>query len=163
MANIVTIQAKDLKKMQGRLTKAQRAVVEIATEEMENYGKELTDALKDEVPVRTGELQRSIRYEVLNQGRRDVVLRVDMGNTKRPDVVIKSLNYGSLPHVIRPKRGKFLRFQWKGKMVFARKVNHPGTTRDPFIYRAEKKADSARRRMIARIGSLLVSKIEDGK
>jgi hypothetical protein len=163
MANIVTIQAKDLKKIQGKLTKAQRAVVEIATQEMEAYGKELADALKEEVPVRTGALRDSIRYEVLNQGRRDVVLRVDMGNKKRPDVVVKSMNFGSLPHVIRPKRRKFLRFQWKGKTVFAKSVNHPGTTRDPFIYRAELKARSAYRRMIARIGSLLVSKIEDGK
>jgi hypothetical protein len=161
--NLVTISSKDLEKIRGRLTKAQRAVIEIAEQEMEAYGEELSKALKQEVPVRTGELKRSVRYEVKNKGTKNVELTVDIGNDKRPEVIVKSLLFGSLPHVIRPKRAKVLRFKRGGKYVFARRVNHPGTTRDNFLYRAELKANTARRRMIARIGSLLVSKIEDGK
>ncbi len=36
------------------------------------------------------------------------------------------IEHGSKPHVIRPRRAKALRFVVKGKVVFARKVNHPG-------------------------------------
>ncbi len=35
--------------------------------------------------------------------------------------------YGSKPHVIRPRNGKFLRFSGRNGVVFARFVNHPGT------------------------------------
>jgi hypothetical protein len=164
MANLVTISSKDLQNLKGRLTKAQRAVIDIAEKEMENYGEELKKALEKEVPVRTGELKRSIDYEVQNKGTKNVELTVSIGNAKRPDVIVKSLLFGSMPHIIRPRKAKVLRFRGRGGgVVFARKVNHPGTTRDNFLYRAEKKADSARRRMISRIGALLVGKIEGGK
>lgn len=35
--------------------------------------------------------------------------------------------YGSKPHVIRPRSRKFLRFSGRNGVVFARFVNHPGT------------------------------------
>jgi len=47
-----------------------------------------------------------------------------------------ALEYGSRPHVIRPRRAIFLRFMVKGKAVFARKVNHPGNKPYKFLYRA---------------------------
>lgn len=37
---------------------------------------------------------------------------------------------GTRPHVIRPRRKKVLRFVVDGRVVFARRVNHPGTTGD---------------------------------
>ena len=33
---------------------------------------------------------------------------------------------GTKPHVIRPRRAKALRFRYRGRIVYARKVNHPG-------------------------------------
>ena len=39
------------------------------------------------------------------------------------------IEYGTRPHVIKPKRRSHLVFYWRkvGKVVFAKKVNHPGT------------------------------------
>jgi hypothetical protein len=37
------------------------------------------------------------------------------------------------PHFIRPKRAKALRFRVNGRVVFARKVLHPGTPAMPFM------------------------------
>lgn len=34
---------------------------------------------------------------------------------------------GTRPHTIRPRHKKVLRFKYKGRLVYARQVNHPGT------------------------------------
>lgn len=48
------------------------------------------------------------------------------------------VHQGTKPHEIRPKRKKSLRWVPGGgnSFVFARKVNHPGTRQDPFLYDA---------------------------
>lgn len=44
---------------------------------------------------------------------------------------------GSRPHQIFPRRrGGLLRFEIDGRVVYARKVNHPGFRGDPFLTRA---------------------------
>jgi hypothetical protein len=44
---------------------------------------------------------------------------------------------GTRPHVILPRHAKMLVFKGRsGKMVYATKVNHPGTMANPFLVRA---------------------------
>lgn len=43
---------------------------------------------------------------------------------------------GTPPHVIRPRTRKALRFMAGGRVVFASKVNHPGTVGTKFLTRA---------------------------
>lgn len=43
---------------------------------------------------------------------------------------------GTGPHVIRPSRRQYLRFISGGRVVFARKVNHPGSRGTHFLTRA---------------------------
>lgn len=38
----------------------------------------------------------------------------------------KFTDAGTEPHVIRPRRAKALRFRYRGRIVYAQKVNHPG-------------------------------------
>lgn len=38
----------------------------------------------------------------------------------------KFLEYGTRPHEIVPKRARFLRFEVDGRIVYAKRVNHPG-------------------------------------
>jgi hypothetical protein len=42
---------------------------------------------------------------------------------------------GTRPHIIRPRKGKYLKFTVAGRVVFARSVRHPGTRPNPFLTR----------------------------
>ncbi len=44
--------------------------------------------------------------------------------------------FGTEPHIIRPRRRKALRFSVGGQIVFARKVQHPGTASNNFLVKA---------------------------
>jgi hypothetical protein len=43
------------------------------------------------------------------------------------------VEYGTGPHIIRPRKGKYLRFVVNGKVVFAKIVRHPGTAAQPYL------------------------------
>ena len=48
------------------------------------------------------------------------------------------IEFGSRPHIITPKNAKVLAFKIGGKLVFAKKVNHPGFKGESFLrYAAE--------------------------
>lgn len=74
-------------------------------------------------PKRTGFMSRSIRAQV----------------QKRSATIISPAPYslfvekGTRPHVILPVRASVLAFEVGGQMVFAKKVNHPGTKAQPFL------------------------------
>jgi hypothetical protein len=51
---------------------------------------------------------------------------------------------GARPHVIRPKNARALRFEVEGgRVVFARRVNHPGNRANPFLRNAVHRVASA--------------------
>ena len=81
---------------------------------------------------RTGQLEQSITWRATNDG--DAVVSANAEHAPH-------IEYGTAPHVIKPKAGrKFLRFPGAGGFVFAKQVNHPGTTAQPFFF-----ADGQRR------------------
>jgi hypothetical protein len=113
------------------------------------------DVAKGLCPRDTSRLANSIKVTRPSTWTRDVSTDVEYG----PDV-----EFGTSPHVITPKNGKFLVFQagpvaqqWnpdtgggrmlyksaktgrlvkskkRGAMIFAKKVNHPGTVAQPFM------------------------------
>ena len=75
-------------------------------------------------PVRTGNLRRTIHLA---------------SASATSAVTVASANYaaavelGTRPHVIRPRRRKALRFKGATGIVFAKRVNHPGTRPQPFM------------------------------
>lgn len=79
---------------------------------------------------RTGQTQAKTGHRILKT-RGGKILRV-FNKSKHAE----ALEFGARPHVIVPRRAKFLRFMVKGKLVFARKVNHPGNKPYKFLYRA---------------------------
>lgn len=85
---------------------------------------------------RSGKLQEATKSRVMRTagGR---LIRIY--NRKRYAAAIDT---GARPHVIVPKRARFLRFKAGGRWVFARAVKHPGNKPYKFLYRA---ADSASR------------------
>jgi len=46
------------------------------------------------------------------------------------------VEFGTRPHLILPKRARALRFEVDGEVVFARRVHHPGTQPQPYLFPA---------------------------
>lgn len=79
--------------------------------------------------IRTGELRRrmEIQRRVIRQGLE--------GKVGSPVRYAAAHHEGARPHVILPKKAKYLRFTVAGKIVFASRVNHPGNRPNPYLAR----------------------------
>ena len=79
------------------------------------------------VQVDTGNLKRSLKVTVMSRG------RIEIG----PDTLMApyawDVEYGTKPHVIEAKPGKVLRFQVGERVVYTRRVRHPGTRAQPYV------------------------------
>lgn len=82
----------------------------------------LQSELKRACPVDTSRLRQSIKVRVIPGG-----LRIFMAEYG------KDVEFGTAPHVIRPKNKKALKFKSGGKTIITKQVNHPGTRPNPFI------------------------------
>ena len=84
-------------------------------------------------PVRTGNLRRTVHL-----GRVTESSALTIASAKYAAYV----ELGTGPHVIVPRRRKVLRFKSSGGVVFAKRVNHPGTRAKPFMLPGAEKAVS---------------------
>ena len=82
--------------------------------------------MEAKVPVKTGNLRTSLGVKVESS-------RVIIGPDERQAPYGGYVEFGTGPHVIRPKTKKVLSFVVNGKRVFATKVNHPGTKAQPYV------------------------------
>lgn len=90
-------------------------------------------AAEARVRVRTGALLASIRREA-TMYRRYPAMMVVAG---RPGMKYTMFEHdGTVPHVIEARRRKMLKFEVGGVTVFARRVQHPGTTGTFFLTRS---------------------------
>ena len=97
-----------------------------------DYGlNEANNIARREAPIRTGNLRRSITKRKASRFVGE--LRSNARSNGKP--YWPMVQYGTAPHTITPKKGKFLVFEKDGETVFARKVNHPGTAANPFVTR----------------------------
>lgn len=86
---------------------------------------------------RTGDLESSTRGRLVwtdNDGAEGVV------EATAPHAVF--VHQGTKAHVIEPRKAKALRFEQDGAIRFAQRVQHPGTTADPFIDQTEPAVDA---------------------
>lgn len=81
------------------------------------------DLMRERAPRRTGRLASSIRREV---GAVEAVI-----GPRAPYAI--HIEYGTRPHEIRPVNSRALRFEIGGQLVFAVRVQHPGTRPNPFL------------------------------
>jgi len=72
-------------------------------------------------PVDTGRLVNSIKVKETNEGL--VIWMADYG---------KYIEFGTPPHIIKPKDKKVLANKKKGE-IFGKEVHHPGTRPNPFV------------------------------
>lgn len=98
----------------------------------------IANQARADVPVRTGNLGRSIG-ELPQQYR---PFHVDGGVEATADYAA-AVHEGSKPHVIRARNAQFLRFEIYGRVIFRKSVNHPGTRARPFLRNAGKRVASA--------------------
>lgn len=99
---------------------------------LEGVALDVVMKLKQRVAVDTGQLRSSINYNI--SGNTAEIRMWDYG---------KYVEFGTPPHIIRPKNAKALKFETNRKQrlseggkpneVFAKQVNHPGTRPQPFI------------------------------
>lgn len=101
------------------------------------YRKILTLALKMERNVKvgklngqvlnriTGALSRSIQHEVIRDENSVLGKVFSSGDVKY--AAIHEYGGTTPPHIIEPKKASVLAFMGKGGMVYAKKVNHPGS------------------------------------
>lgn len=91
-------------------------------------------------PVRTGRLKASIHPDPV---RRTGPWRIDTGVSADAPYAAP-VHQGARPHVIRPRNARALRFEVDGgRVVFARRVNHPGQRAQPFLTNAAHRVVSA--------------------
>lgn len=87
------------------------------------------------VGVRTGRLRGTIRVSEGGHGRGDAASVAVIAG--RPGLRYTGWHHdGTRSHEIRPNSAKALRFTSGGKVVFAKRVRHPGTTGSKFLLRA---------------------------
>ena len=102
------------------------------TEQVTDLSDKLLRAAQDEAPVRTGRLRQSLKTEPVvmtgpNKGEGGISAQTPYAGFVRS---------GTRPHVIRPRNAQALRFEVRGRIIFAKSVNHPGTKPNFFLERA---------------------------
>ena len=111
------------------LSNLKREVVDNAKRRATEAAQQMTSDLKRTAPVDTAELQRKTGVEVTaaTEQRITAVASIEVEYAE-------FVTMGTRPHIIRPRRPDgVLVFQSGGQTVFAKKVNHPGTTANPFF------------------------------
>ena len=94
--------------------KLKNAMVESTTGVQNDAKKVRPNSFKNQ----TGTLRRSIQKKVEGANR---------GIVYTDEKYAPYVEFGTKPHVITPKNRKMLAFKVNGKVIFAKKVNHPGT------------------------------------
>ena len=107
---------------------------------IKSFVRQVAGEAKRLAPERSGELKRLIREdEVRRTGPWSLSSGVSgLANYSAP------VHEGARPHVIRPRNARALRFEVEGgRIVFARRVNHPGNAANPFLRNAAHRVASA--------------------
>lgn len=92
-----------------------------------NRGRLLQKLAKAQVGVDSGKLRKSINYKLTKKSS-GLVMTVGSGNK-----IAFWHHEGTKPHTILPKTAKTMRFNSRGKIVYAKVVNHPGTRPNKYL------------------------------
>jgi hypothetical protein len=121
------VAAKSIERLQTGVRDAVRNAAQEGAEEAKRVGR-----FKDH----TGKLRSGIVAEYIRSS--DSSARWDIVSKMKYS---KFVEQGTRPHVIVPVRALALRFVINGQVIFARKVNHPGSKPYPFMGPAYLKAE----------------------
>lgn len=99
---------------------------------MGSLQRRIANQARADVPVLTGNLGRSVGEGQI----RFVGPRTVEGSVHATADYAAPVHEGSRPHLIRPRRAQYLRFQVGGRTVFTKLVRHPGVRARPFLRNA---------------------------
>jgi hypothetical protein len=91
--------------------------------------RQIRDEAQRIVPVRTGELKRSIHT---NPPRQTGHWRIEARVTASAPHA-RYVHEGTRPHIIRARYAQALHFRIDGRDIFTKSVHHPGTKPNPFL------------------------------
>ncbi|UJE15677.1 hypothetical protein SEA_LIGMA_22 [Gordonia phage Ligma] len=100
--------------------------------QMRDLTRKIANQARMRVPVRTGNLGRSILEDPVTMVG---PFRVEGGVTAHAHYAA-AVHEGTRPHIIRPRNASVLKFDVGGRTIFAREVHHPGTRARPFLRNA---------------------------
>lgn len=128
MSLTVTVLSNRLPQIAGGLQGRISQVVRKTAFDIEAHAKAIA-------PVDTGNLKNTISTDIAGDGlSAEVTANADYA---------AHVEYGTRPHVIRPRNASMLAFKVGGVTVFAKEVNHPGTAAQPFMTPAAERARPA--------------------
>lgn len=131
----ISVSIPDLDKIEKLWKKAPKELSRNLASAVARSTAELEGVSAKETPVDTGHLQRNIMSSTYKL----------KGEIYPRDITGKNVKYASAVHdgvparTIYPKRKKVLVFRKNGKLIFAKKVRHPGIKANPFFTRAVEK------------------------
>lgn len=129
----------NLAELRGTFEEADRALVKGAR-----------DAVLDAAKVGETKAKAGHKYTDRNNDLTNSIKgRVDRNTDRGAEGVVEAtaehavfVHGGTRPHIIEPRKAKALRFEQDGAIRFAQRVQHPGTTADPFIDKTEPAVDA---------------------
>jgi len=119
------IKIEHLDELREAFKQAPKEVDRFLQKATKDAGKLILQTEKQEVPIKTGTLRRSIVMDY-----RPIAVSIYPTVNYSLDV-----NFGTKAHIIRPRTKKVLRFRSGNNWVFASRVYHPGTKANPFVER----------------------------
>jgi hypothetical protein len=116
----------------GTFDEVRVAVREDAANRVKTAAARMTEDLKREAPVVTGELQRKTGVEFTGETRSEVRAEAVIDVTYAEFVTM-----GTRPHIIKARNKQALAFNWPkaGGTVIVKSVMHPGTQANEFFQR----------------------------
>lgn len=92
-----------------------------------------TGAIASATPKITGKLARSTAFSIQGGISDTQSLMITQGAKSAGGAFYgQFVREGTKPHVILPRKGKYLRFEIGGRVVYTKRVNHPGSKPNPY-------------------------------
>src|SRR3972149_558702 len=126
----ISVEVPGLRDLLGRFAKWEPELARFRRQEAAQSAVRMTTILQRYAPKRTGKFSRSLYSRVLDPGPKMTHIRFYSNDPKAQFVM-----YPTRPHPIRA-RGKSLRFNVSGNMLYRKEVMHPGTKGSDFVGRA---------------------------
>lgn len=162
MPSQVTFEVQGLKELSQRMQRGDTAMKIALNDGLRKIGRLFVPAkgsgpLALATPKRTGRLRLSTFYQ-LTGGPGDQVLTIlQPARSPEGDFYGGYVRDGTPPHEIRARRGKALRFEAGGDVIFRVKVNHPGTKPNPYHVRVFERLRGSVQGIVNQMGARVVS------